>query len=257
MNSLLLAAIIIVGVVAFLALAKSKGGSRVYPYQLSKFLLSKAERSFYGVLVQAVGSSGIVFSKVRVADVISPRKGQSRSDWQRAFNAISSKHFDFIVCEPTDCSVKLAVELDDSSHGSSKAQKRDDLLNAACQSAGLPLLRVKAARSYVLEELQRQITGAISPKPVVPPESAPAAPPTPSTPFERPEDSKVPSEPGSAIDQDPVLFETEDAKTESQACPKCGEPMVLRKAKSGTNAGQEFWGCSAFPKCRTVVPAGG
>ncbi|MAL94365.1 MAG: hypothetical protein CME40_04720 [Haliea sp.] len=31
--------------------------------------------------------------------------------------------------------------------------------------------------------------------------------------------------------------------------------MVLRKAKSGANAGQVFWGCSAFPKCRTRVPA--
>jgi predicted RNA-binding Zn-ribbon protein involved in translation (DUF1610 family) len=256
MNTLLLAAIIIVGVVAFLALAKSKGGARVYPYQLSKFLLSKAERSFYGVLVQAVGSSGIVFSKVRVADVISPGKGQSRSDWQRAFNAISSKHFDFIVCEPTDCSVKLAVELDDSSHGSSKAQKRDDLLNGACQSAGLPLLRVKAAKSYVVAELQRQITGAISPQLVVPAESAPSAALKPSTPVERSEDSTAPSEPGSAIEQGPDRFEAEDAQTESQACPKCGEPMVLRKAKSGANAGKEFWGCSAFPKCRTVVPGG-
>lgn len=255
MNSLLLAVIIIVGVVVFLAIAKSKGGSRVYPYQLSKFLLSKAERSFYGVLVQAVGSSGIVFSKVRVADVISPRKGQSRSDWQRAFNAISSKHFDFIVCEPNDCSVKLAVELDDSSHGSSKAQKRDDLLNGACQSAGLPLLRVKAARSYVVAELQRQITWAISPQPVVPSESAHSATLKPSTPFERSEDSAAASEPGPAIGQDPVLVDAHEAKKESQACPKCGEPMVLRKAKSGAKAGQEFWGCSAFPKCRVVVTA--
>ena len=202
MNSLLLAVIIIiVGVVVVLALAKSKGGTRVYPYQLSKFLLSKAERSFYGVLVQAVGSSGIVFSKVRVADVISPRKGQSRPDWQRAFNAISSKHFDFIVCEPTDCSVKLAVELDDSSHGSSKAQKRDDLLNGACQSAGLPLLRVKAARSYVVAELQRQITWAISPQPVVPSESAHSATLKPSTSHAKSDDSTAHFAIGHAIEQ--------------------------------------------------------
>jgi restriction system protein len=29
--------------------------------------------------------------------------------------------------------------------------------------------------------------------------------------------------------------------------------MVLRKATKGKNAGNEFWGCSAFPKCRSVV----
>ena len=35
-------------------------------------------------------------------------------------------------------------------------------------------------------------------------------------------------------------------------CPKCGSPMILRTAKSGGNAGNQFWGCSAYPKCRVV-----
>lgn len=35
-------------------------------------------------------------------------------------------------------------------------------------------------------------------------------------------------------------------------CPKCGSNMVLRTAKRGTNAGRQFWGCSAYPKCRVV-----
>jgi restriction system protein len=33
-------------------------------------------------------------------------------------------------------------------------------------------------------------------------------------------------------------------------CPLCGNTMVLRVAKKGTHAGEKFWGCSAFPKCR-------
>jgi four helix bundle suffix protein len=37
------------------------------------------------------------------------------------------------------------------------------------------------------------------------------------------------------------------------ACPKCSKPMVLRTAKSGKNAGQQFWGCSAYPDCKGVV----
>lgn len=36
------------------------------------------------------------------------------------------------------------------------------------------------------------------------------------------------------------------------ACPACGLPMVLRVAKKGANAGEEFWGCSGFPKCRGI-----
>ncbi len=37
-----------------------------------------------------------------------------------------------------------------------------------------------------------------------------------------------------------------------QTCPKCGSPMVHRTAKTGSNAGGRFWGCSRFPACRGV-----
>ncbi|MGO9482433.1 MAG: restriction endonuclease [Candidatus Kryptoniota bacterium] len=33
-------------------------------------------------------------------------------------------------------------------------------------------------------------------------------------------------------------------------CPLCGGKMVLRSARKGAHAGEKFWGCSAFPKCR-------
>ena len=33
-------------------------------------------------------------------------------------------------------------------------------------------------------------------------------------------------------------------------CPKCGSRLVLRTAKKGDHAGDQFYGCSAFPKCR-------
>lgn len=34
------------------------------------------------------------------------------------------------------------------------------------------------------------------------------------------------------------------------ACPVCQNPMVMRTARRGKNAGNSFWGCSRFPKCR-------
>ena len=36
-------------------------------------------------------------------------------------------------------------------------------------------------------------------------------------------------------------------------CPQCGQPMVLRTAHSGKNAGKSFWGCTAYPECRGLV----
>ena len=65
-----------------------------------KEFLSPAERSFLDVLSQAAGDEWRVFAKVRIADVLTPAKGMSRSRWQSAFNAISAKHFDFLLCDP-------------------------------------------------------------------------------------------------------------------------------------------------------------
>lgn len=39
-------------------------------------------------------------------------------------------------------------------------------------------------------------------------------------------------------------------RAEAPACPLCGKPMVLRRAKSGKTSGQAFHGCTAFPQCR-------
>ena len=36
-------------------------------------------------------------------------------------------------------------------------------------------------------------------------------------------------------------------------CPRCGSTMVLRTATRGENKGNQFWGCSGFPKCRQVA----
>ena len=33
-------------------------------------------------------------------------------------------------------------------------------------------------------------------------------------------------------------------------CPKCGNNLVPRTTKRGKNAGDKFWGCSTFPRCR-------
>lgn len=260
MDTLLVVVIVVVLILAVIgAIAKGGGKTGEFRYQLRSNLLSNAERSFYGVLVQAVGSSGLVFTKVRVADVLTPIKALGRSDWQKAFNTISSKHFDFLICDPQTCALKLAVELDDSSHETAKAQRRDRFLNGACESAGLRLLRINAARSYSLTDLKRQIEEAVSPpsEPSSKAEYATKAQPEASQQLRPAEPAAkgmiiapVALQDGSANPTNP----TEDVT--APPCPKCSEPMLRRKAKAGANAGKEFWGCSAFPKCRGVANYG-
>ena len=45
--------------------------------------------------------------------------------------------------------------------------------------------------------------------------------------------------------------------TAGVVCPLCGSPMVMQFASRGRNAGQTFWGCSKFPRCRGSRDADG
>lgn len=40
-------------------------------------------------------------------------------------------------------------------------------------------------------------------------------------------------------------------------CPLCGAEMVLKVAKKGKMAGQEFWSCSRYPECKGTRPKKG
>ncbi len=114
MNSLVVSGLVLL-VLLLLAIFWSRGKKgKALPYDLQETLFSPAERSFLGVLDLAVGDQAWVFAKVRVADVLTPETGMGKSKWQQAFNKISAKHVDYLLCHPSDLSFICAIELDDS-----------------------------------------------------------------------------------------------------------------------------------------------
>lgn len=36
-------------------------------------------------------------------------------------------------------------------------------------------------------------------------------------------------------------------------CPKCGSQMEIKTARRGAFAGNTFWSCSQFPRCRGLI----
>ena len=83
----------------------------IYKYKKFERIVSPAERSFLGVLNAVLDDEIIILTKVRVADVLTPLPTKDRGLWQRAFNSISSKHFDFVLCKSDDLSIICAIEL--------------------------------------------------------------------------------------------------------------------------------------------------
>lgn len=55
-----------------------------------------------------------------------------------------------------------------------------------------------------------------------------------------------------AVDLAPYLV-PQSMQPAVPACPQCGAQMVQRLASQGARAGQLFWGCSTYPKCRGTV----
>ena len=44
-------------------------------------------------------------------------------------------------------------------------------------------------------------------------------------------------------------------ETQAPRCPVCGGALVLRTAKKGCNAGDQFWGCKNYPSCHYTAPS--
>lgn len=153
----------ILGVVIFIFLiAFFRSSNEIIELEEAKYikkgaLFTVAERSFYGVLEQAISKEYKVFGKVRVADVLKPTSYLSKSDWQIAFNKISGKHFDYVLCDTHTLDVVAVIELDDKSHNSQKAKKRDDFINGACEGSGLKLIRFKALQGYQIDVIRKHI----------------------------------------------------------------------------------------------------
>jgi len=210
-------------VLILLAILAKQGAGDELLYEKDELLFSAAERSFFGVLNQAVKEQAIVFGKVRVADVLRPAKGMGRSRWQKAFTRISSKHFDYVLCAPDTLRVLAVIELDDKSHAQGKRAERDRFIEGACASAGLTLHRFKVAATYNIAEVRDALF--------------------PPLPDEIPEPSTAPQ----------PQVEAEETKL----CPKCASPLIRRVAQKGEYKGSEFLACSAFPKCRHIVKLNG
>ncbi|MDX9789159.1 MAG: DUF2726 domain-containing protein [Desulfobacterales bacterium] len=236
--------IVIVLFVVTLRLKWQSGKPDGYPYIMNQVLFSPAERSFLGALEQAIGDKYRVFGKVRVADVVSVKSMSNRSVWQRSFNRISAKHFDFVICQKSDLAVFGAIELDDKSHQKNKRQGRDAFLVGLCNAISLPLIQVPARRAYSVPEIREKILAEVN---------------LPSTELEL---SAISRDIPTADPQTEAVHEIIEAsatippaaESEGPICPKCSSPMVRRKSKNGANPGQEFWGCSDFPKCRCIIP---
>lgn len=195
----------------------SSSRAEVLPYCRRDDFLSAAELSFYRALVSVAGGRAVACPKVNLADIFFVMKPNENQAYR---NKIDRKHVDFLLCSPQTMRPLLGVELDDKSHQRADRQARDEFVNQVFETAGLPLLHVRAQASYNVAEL----SAALSPHLMAADTAAAPSAPTMVSPTAGP-----------------------------PTCPKCGIAMVLRTASRGERIGESFYGCSNYPRCRETV----
>lgn len=157
-----------------------------------------------------------------MADLFFVATGDHRKN-RAITNRIDRKHVDFLLCDPKTMRPLVGIELDDKSHERVERKTRDELVEAVFANAGLPLIRIPVKVGYVRAEVEQVLALHLHPR---------------ATSADAPERT---TEPRTSIG------------TAEPNCPKCGSKMVLRTAKSGNNVGGQFWGCAAFPGCRSIL----
>jgi very-short-patch-repair endonuclease len=147
----LLIAIVAIVVIVFVALAIATGikkkpvaakGSYSYARRVP---LTKNERQMYWRLVQALPNH-VILAQVELSRCIEA-KGPS-------FTTINGKSLDFVICKDS-FEIVAGIEIDDKSHATPSAQKKDATKNAAMGMAGIALIRWPATPLPSVEKIQQ------------------------------------------------------------------------------------------------------
>jgi Protein of unknown function (DUF2726) len=122
-----------------------KNRSNAYEFK-RKIPLTEPEQKLYWRLIECEHEI-VVLAQVNMYQVMTPRKSS-----RGAFNAISQKSIDFVICNKS-FEVMCVIELDDSTHSKDKDMSRDAYLT----TAGIKTLRYEAKNLPSTAELWRDI----------------------------------------------------------------------------------------------------
>ncbi|MCB2156668.1 DUF2726 domain-containing protein [bacterium] len=149
---------LLIVVVALAVLLRPKPREE-FPY-VTQPVMTDAELAFHLALADCVPTDTILLSKVRLADFLEVKA--QPGEHLRYFGRISQKHADFLLIDAASSDPLLVIELDDASHRrSQRTIDSDAFKDKAYAAAGIPILRVPAARRYDRADLEEKIAEAL------------------------------------------------------------------------------------------------
>ncbi|MEH6445167.1 MAG: DUF2726 domain-containing protein [Oceanospirillaceae bacterium] len=159
--------------IIFILKYKNAVPNKENPFQQVGELFSPVERSFYGLLCQAVSGerkgarigNALVLGKVTIAEVLAGQNNLAQPHQQKKLKKLAKINFDFVICQANDLSVIAVIELEplvkkgaktyDKEHANNT--KRIQYLSVRCKAQNLPFHHFKAASHYDIEQLVERI----------------------------------------------------------------------------------------------------
>lgn len=122
-----------------------------------RFLLTKNEWYEFKKLQQYADIANLLICpKVRLLDIIEPRKGEG--NYMSLLGKVQSKHVDFLVCDK-NLYVLGVIELDDNSHDQDSRKSRDQFVDQILTSVGYKVIHTRGVTESTLDVFVEKAPG--------------------------------------------------------------------------------------------------
>lgn len=157
----------LIGLIVIVTLLASRlnDNSFPFPFDSKATIFTPAEKNFQHLVEQALGNKYRVINRVKLADIITIRKGVSEKASQKAVNNANAKYLDFVICDRDTMQLLGTIDLVDTK-GKGYKVKKDWFVSGALEAAGIPHVRIKIKSSYSLEEIKTCLATKVLKQPI-------------------------------------------------------------------------------------------
>jgi hypothetical protein len=156
---ILLALLICISIVAI----KFSSDQIEFPFLVKRQLFTAAERQFLSLIETAVADEFRVVCRVRLSDLLSLRKDTKQNIAKNALVRAGSKQVDFVLCDKSDMTPVMAIDLVYGSGQNGHNTQRDFFVNGALETASIPHVRIKAKGGYTVLDIRECIEAKLVP----------------------------------------------------------------------------------------------
>jgi len=212
------------------------------PFEKKRFFFTAKQRDFYQVLHGAARNKYAIFARVSMADVLRAHHELDKRKTVNYTKKLQGIQLSFVLCDVNSLAIVAGVMLDEQVSQDVKIAASKQFVQQAFEAVDVPLLHFKAKGSYDIKAVEQVLKEQL------------AEPKTQPVQDFLDEAGEQTDNPMVELVLKPMDEGLEPTPSEAQVCPKCGAPMMLKKAEKGRRAGKYFLMCSTFPVCKRAIP---